>query len=140
MQTVLLVVHLMLALSLIGTIMLQRSEGGGLGIGGGGGGGFMTGRGTANALTRLTALLAAGFFVTSIGLTLLARYDHQARSLTDTIGKPAVTAPVSSTAPAPGTTAPAAPATAPAAATPAPAKEPLPKLDSILPADPAKKP
>lgn len=125
----------MLALSLIGTIMLQRSEGGGLGIGGGGGGGFMTGRGTANALTRLTALLAAGFFITSIGLTLLARYDHQARSLTDTIGKPAVTAPVSGTAPA----APA-PVTAPAAATPAPAKEPLPKLDSILPADPAKKP
>ena len=119
----------MLALSLIGAIMLQRSEGGGLGIGGGGGGGFMTGRGTANALTRLTALLAAGFFITSIGLTLLARYDHQSRSLTDTIGKPAVTAPVSSTAPA-----------APAPATPAPAKEPLPKLDSILPADPAKKP
>lgn len=121
----------MLALSLIGTIMLQRSEGGGLGIGGGGGGGFMTGRGTANALTRLTALLAAGFFITSIGLTLLARYDHQKAPLSDGIGRPAATAPAT---PAPGTTAPV-PATAPA-----PAKEPLPKLDSILTPDPAKKP
>ena len=132
MLTVLLVVHLMIALALIGTIMLQRSEGGGLGIGGGGGGGFMTGRGTANALTRLTALLAAGFFVTSIGLTLLARFDHQNRTFIDTIGKPAAAAQVPTTSPAPANSAPAA--------TAAPAKEALPKLESILPAGGTKKP
>src|SRR5450631_2738286 len=97
MQTVLLVIHLMIAVGLIGSILLQRSEGGALGIGGGGGGGFMTGRGTANALTRLTAMLAVGFFVTSIALTLIARYDHQSRSIIDTIGKPAVTSPASTT-------------------------------------------
>lgn len=138
MLTVLLVVHLMIAVALIGTIMLQRSEGGGLGIGGGGGG-FMTGRGTANALTRLTAMLAAGFFVTSIGLTLLARFEHQYRSPVDTIGRPAATAPV--TAPATNTASGAA-TPAPASATPAPAatgKEALPKLESILPADTAPK-
>ncbi|MEZ5815682.1 MAG: preprotein translocase subunit SecG [Hyphomicrobiaceae bacterium] len=78
MQTVLLLLHLMIAAALVGVVLLQRSEGGGLGIGGGGGS-FMTGRGTANLLTRVTAGLAAAFFVTSISLTLLAR--HTARPL-----------------------------------------------------------
>ncbi len=55
MATVLLVVHLLIAAGLVGVVLLQRSEGGALGIGGGGGGGFMTGRGTANLLTRATA-------------------------------------------------------------------------------------
>jgi preprotein translocase subunit SecG len=73
MTTVLLLLHLLIAIALVGVVLLQRSEGGGLGIGGGGGGGLMTGRGTANLLTRATAALAAAFFVTSIGLTLLAR-------------------------------------------------------------------
>ena len=78
MLNVLLVIHLMLALAMIGVVLLQRSEGGGLGIGGGGGGGgggmggFLTGRGTANLLTRTTAILAACFMVTSLTLTLLA--------------------------------------------------------------------
>jgi preprotein translocase subunit SecG len=78
MTTVLLVIHILLALALIGVVLLQRSEGGGLGIGGGGGGGgggmsgFLTGRGTANLLTRTTAILAAGFMLTSITLTILA--------------------------------------------------------------------
>ena len=75
MTTILLVVHLLIALALIVVVLLQRSEGGGLGIGGGGGGGmsgFMTGRGAANVLTRVTAVLAACFMVTSILLTLLA--------------------------------------------------------------------
>jgi len=78
MTTVLLVIHILLALALIGVVLLQRSEGGGLGIGGGGGGGgggmggFLTGRGTANLLTRTTAILAAAFMITSITLTLLA--------------------------------------------------------------------
>lgn len=74
MATVLLVIHLMVCAALVGLVLLQRSEGGALGIGGSGGsGGFMTGRGTANLLTRITALLAATFFVTSILLTLIAR-------------------------------------------------------------------
>ncbi len=74
MQQIVLVVHLMLALGLVGTVLLQRSEGGGLGIGGpsGGGGGLMNTRSTANFLTRATAVLAGMFFVTSIGLAILA--------------------------------------------------------------------
>ena len=76
MTTVILVIHILLALALIGVVLLQRSEGGGLGIGGGGGGGgmggFLTGRGTANLLTRTTAILAACFMLTSITLTILA--------------------------------------------------------------------
>ena len=72
MQTTLIVIHLLIVLSLIGVVLLQRSEGGALGIGGGGGGGFMNSRGSANLLTRATALLAAGFFVTSLGLSVLA--------------------------------------------------------------------
>lgn len=75
MITVLLVIHLMIAAGLVGVVLLQRSEGGALGIGGGSGagGGFLTGRGTANLLTRTTAALAAGFFLTSILLTILGR-------------------------------------------------------------------
>lgn len=74
MATVILVIHIMVAAALVGLVLLQRSEGGALGIGGGGGsGGFMSGRGTANLLTRVTALFAAAFFVTSILLTLLAQ-------------------------------------------------------------------
>ena len=73
METVLIIVHLMIVAALIGTVLLQRSEGGALGMGGGGGGGgFMTGRGTANALTRATTFLAAGFFATSLTLAILA--------------------------------------------------------------------
>lgn len=76
MATVLLVIHIMVAAALVGLVLLQRSEGGALGIGGGGGaGGFMSGRGAANLLTRVTALFAAAFFVTSILLTLIARQD-----------------------------------------------------------------
>ncbi|MBS0244888.1 MAG: preprotein translocase subunit SecG, partial [Proteobacteria bacterium] len=78
MATLLLVLHMMIAVALIGVVLLQRSEGGGLGIGGGGSS-FMSGRGTANLLTRSTAILAAAFFATSIGLTLLAK--HSARSV-----------------------------------------------------------
>ena len=72
MATVLLIIHIMIALALIGVVLLQRSEGGALGIGGGGGGGFMTGRGAANFLTRVTAGLAAAFFATSLLLSIIA--------------------------------------------------------------------
>jgi preprotein translocase subunit SecG len=74
MQTVLLVVHLIIAIALIGVVLLQRSEGGALGIGGGGGGSLFSARGVGNTLTRTTAILAVIFFLTSIGLTLLARH------------------------------------------------------------------
>lgn len=74
METVVLVVHLLIALALIGVVLLQRSEGGALGIGGGGGGGgnLFSARGVGNALTRTTAYLAVAFFVTSITLGVLA--------------------------------------------------------------------
>jgi preprotein translocase subunit SecG len=84
MTTVLLILHLMIAAALVGVVLLQRSEGGALGIGGGGGG-FMTGRGAANFLTRVTAGLAA-FFATSMLLTLLAARTDQARSIFDSPG------------------------------------------------------
>ncbi|TIR54972.1 MAG: preprotein translocase subunit SecG, partial [Mesorhizobium sp.] len=81
METVLIVVHLMVVLALVGVVLLQRSEGGGLGIGGGSG--FMTARGAANALTRATAILAAAFFVTSLALSILARYGEKPIDILD---------------------------------------------------------
>jgi preprotein translocase subunit SecG len=84
MATVLLVIHLLIALALIAVVLLQRSEGGALGIGGGGGGGFMTGRGAANLLTRATAGLAAAFFATSLILSLVATRTGPPRSILET--------------------------------------------------------
>jgi preprotein translocase subunit SecG len=84
MQTVVIVVHLMIVVTLIATVLLQKSEGGGLGMGGGAG--FMSGRGTANLLTRTTAVLAVGFFVTSLLLSWLASYERKPASI---IGGPA---------------------------------------------------
>ena len=72
METVILVVHLLIALALVGVILVQRSEGGGLGIGGGTMGGMMTARGSANLLTRTTAILAAAFMITSLVLATMA--------------------------------------------------------------------
>ena len=80
MQTVIIVIHLMIVLAMIGVVLLQKSEGGGLGMGGGGGG-FLSSRGTANVLTRTTALLALGFFVTSLLLSILAGFDRKPRSI-----------------------------------------------------------
>lgn len=79
---VVLVIHLIIAAAMIGIVLMQKSEGGALGIGGGGGGagGFLTGRGTANLLTRVTAGLACLFFVTSITLTILAGGGDRSRS------------------------------------------------------------
>jgi len=142
MQTVIIVVHLMIVLALVGVVLLQRSEGGGLGIGGGSG--FMTARGAANALTRATAILAAAFFVTSLGLSILARYGERPIDILDRLpagqtgggqgvldqlgGEPtqpaAPSAPATNGAAAPATDGAAAPATdaAPAAPT-APASQ-----------------
>src|SRR5438309_8612377 len=78
MQTVVVVVHLMLVAALIATVLLQKSEGGGLGMGGGAG--FMSSRGTANLLSRTTAVLAVGFFITSLFLSWLASYDRKPSS------------------------------------------------------------
>ena len=83
METVIIVVHLMVVLALVGVVLLQRSEGGGLGIGGGSG--FMTARGAANALTRATAILAIAFFATSLGLSILARYGAQPIDILDRV-------------------------------------------------------
>lgn len=118
MQTIILVIHLMIAVALVGTVLLQKSEGGALGIGGGGGmSGFMTGRSTANLLTRTTAILAGAFFATSIVLVVLAAHRNEARSVIEQTA-PASTAPaVPAPAPAaPG--APQAPASAPGAPQP----------------------
>src|SRR6202162_1553887 len=99
MLIVLFVVHVLIALALIGVVMLQKSEGGGLGMSGGGMSGFMTGRSTANLLTKITAGLAASFMVTSIVLGLLASSQRAPRSIVDQ--------PIPASAPA----SPAAPAT-----------------------------
>ncbi len=79
MQHVIIVIHLMLVLALIGVVLLQRSEGGGLGIGSTGG--FMTSRGTTNVLTRTTAILAGLFFVTSLLLSILAGVNRKPTSV-----------------------------------------------------------
>jgi preprotein translocase subunit SecG len=118
MQTIVLVVHLMLAVALVGAVLLQKSEGGALGIGGGGGmSGFMTGRSTANLLTRTTAILAGAFFATSILLVILAAHRNEARSIIEQTA-PATTAPATP-APAPAApSTPQAPASAPGAPQP----------------------
>jgi preprotein translocase subunit SecG len=117
MENVVLVIHLILALCLIGVVLLQRSEGGGLGMGGGGGG-VMSGRSAATALAKLTWIFAIGFICTSITLTVLAARDSAGTSVIDQIGGKAP-------APAPAPIAPLAPdgnllppATADAPATP----------------------
>ena len=86
MTTVLLVVHIMIAIALIAVVLLQRSEGGALGIGGGGG--FMTGRSAGNALTKTTAVLAAAFFATSLSLTIIARNTSTPASIFNQAGTP----------------------------------------------------
>ncbi len=86
MENVILIVHLILALSLIGIVLLQRSEGGGLGLGGGGGGGgVMSGRAAATALGKLTWIFAIGFIITSMTLTILAAARTDGGSVVDRV-------------------------------------------------------
>lgn len=143
MQTVLIVIHLLIVLALVGVVLVQRSEGGGLGIGGGSG--LMTARGAANVLTRATAILATGFFITSLALGILSRYSETPTDILNRIptttgsqpagqqppssggvlnqlGGASSTAPATSAAPAPESTAPAP--TAPV--TPAQPANPVP--------------
>ena len=82
MQTVIIVIHLMIVSVLIGAVLLQKSEGGGLGMGGGAG--FMSSRGTANLLTRTTAILAGLFFLTSLALAWIAGIDRKPSSILGT--------------------------------------------------------
>jgi preprotein translocase subunit SecG len=100
-QTVVIVIHLMIVATLIGAVLLQKSEGGGLSVGGGAG--FMSSRGTANLLTRTTAVLAVGFFITSLFLSWLAGYDRKPSSIVGT--------PASQSAPVSGGAAPVQPPT-----------------------------
>ena len=104
MSTVLLIIYLFVTLALIGVVLIQRSEGGGLGIGSSQGmGSFMSGRGTANLLTRATAILAAVFLGLAMVLAMLNRgTSGPTRSILDT------PAPASTT-PAPASTTPAPP-------------------------------
>jgi preprotein translocase subunit SecG len=109
MTTIVLIFHLLIALALVGVILLQRSEGGALGIGGGGGG-MMTGRASANLLTRVTAGLAAGFIITSLLLAILATHRTAPSSILDTSGATAPATPSAPTTPTPAApTEPAAP-------------------------------
>lgn len=146
MANVLIVIYLIIALALIAVILLQRSEGGGLGMGTSSGG-LISVRGSANLLTRTTGILAALFFATAIGLTVLAELDRGSQSVLDSVGAgvegtsptnvldamqqlqqqstgdlpvPAAT----ETAPAATDTAPAATDAAPAATEAAPAADP----------------
>lgn len=146
MQTVVIVIHLLIVLALVGVVLVQRSEGGGLGIGGGSG--LMTARGAANVLTRATAILATGFFITSLALGIMSRYSETPTDIlnripTTTGSQPAGQQPPSSggilnqlggesskapaTPTAPGAPAPESTAPAPAApVTPAQPANPVP--------------
>lgn len=143
MQTILIVIHLLVVTALVGVVLLQRSEGGGLGIGGGGNN-AMAARGSGNPLTRATAILAAIFFATSLGLSLLARYGERPTDFLDRI-------PVEQGTPAPSgsggvldqlggsnedvPSAPAAPS-APSADDGAPAQQPAPEAPAPAPEEP----
>ena len=105
MTTIVLVIHLFLAVTLILVVLLQRSEGGALGIGGGGMSGFMTSRATANLLTRVTSILAACFMATSLTLALLISGAQKPVSIVE---EPAASAPAVPEAPS-GSEAPSAP-------------------------------
>ena len=156
MANVLIVAYLLIVLALIAVILLQRSEGGALGIGGGGGGGFMTARGSANLLTRTTAILATLFFATAIGLTILSELDRGTSSIlegatttedgtTPTNVLDALNAlqpetsdlPVPTTDAAPATEAPATDAAAPDATSDLPVPEAPAETPTDEPAAPA---
>jgi preprotein translocase subunit SecG len=123
MTTVLLIVHLFVTLALIGVVLIQRSEGGGLGVGSTQGmGSFMSGRGTANLLTRTTAILATVFMALSLTLALLNRGTtvNGGHSILDLPPTPAIPAPAPAPPPPPATATPAPSSAEPPAGSPAP--------------------
>ncbi|MGF1627217.1 MAG: preprotein translocase subunit SecG [Alphaproteobacteria bacterium] len=95
MSTILLVIHILLAIGLVGVILIQRNEGGlgGLGGGGGGGGGMMSGRSAANLLTRSTAIIATLFIVNSVALAIVAGTERSSILIDDPVTPPAVVTP-----------------------------------------------
>lgn len=136
MANVLIVAYLLIVVALIAVILIQRSEGGGLGMGSANSNGLVSVRGSANLLTRTTAILAALFFATAIALTILAELDRSTQSILDRAQqqqegttppetvldalKQLDTQSGATTTTAPATdAAPAAPASDPALATPA---------------------
>lgn len=117
MTTILLIVHLIVTLVLIAVVLIQRSEGGGLGIGSSQGmGGFMGGRGTANLLTRTTAVLGTIFFVLALTLALMSRGTTGIGS--SLLDRPPAASTPAVPAAAPGTTPPGTATGTPPAATP----------------------
>lgn len=127
MENVVLTILLIFAVLLIGVVLIQRSEGGGLGMGGGGN--VMTGRQAANALTKATWILGIGFMVAALAMTIIAAKNAAGVSVVDRIADAPTPAP-----------APAAPAAGgnllPPAATDAPLTPP-PVVDPAAPAAPA---
>ena len=85
MTTIILIIHIIISISIVGLVLMQRSEGGGLGIGGGNN--FMSARGTADLLTRATTILAIAFFCTSILLAILAGYGKKSSSILDEVSQ-----------------------------------------------------
>src|SRR3954451_17056185 len=104
MEAVVMIVHLLIAIALIGVVLVQKSEGGGLGMGGSGGG-MMSARGTANLLTRTTAVLAGCFMLTSLVLAIMAGGHSRLRSIIESMPAAPAEAPAAPVAPA----APSAP-------------------------------
>ena len=94
MEQVVLVIHLMLALAIIGLVLLQRSEGGGLGIGGGGMGNLATPGGAASTMTKITSFFAFCFFATSLILGILAGKHTSSSSILDELDNPSVEAAI----------------------------------------------
>jgi preprotein translocase subunit SecG len=84
METLLLIVHIILAILLIGSVLLQKSDGGALGIGGTSDN-LMSSRSVGNFLTKFTAVLAFLFIITSISLTLINKKDTTQKSIIDKI-------------------------------------------------------
>lgn len=127
MITVILVIHLLVAIALVALVLLQRSEGGGLGMGGGGGGmsGFLTGRSAANLLTRTTAGLAVAFFVTSVVLAKLSGTQRAPASILD---QPPGTSVPGASVPAPAVPGPGVPAAGTGTPSPAAPAEPTAPL------------
>lgn len=89
MEAVLLVIHVIIATALIGMVLIQRSDSDGFGLGSGGGSGFMSSRGTANLLTRTTAILATLFIISSLVLGIIAS-NRSSDSIVDTIVSDAI--------------------------------------------------
>jgi preprotein translocase subunit SecG len=127
MLTFLLVVQAIIAAALVGVILMQRSEGGGLGMGGSPSG-LMSARGAADFLTRATGILAAAFILLSIGLAFYAARIHRTVDIDTSLAKQSPTVPAAApTAPVDDPLAAAAQQAAPSAsASPAPVPTPTP--------------